>query len=90
MRYVGRSLASLVFATMPNTSERLVWLARQFDSLIERLHESPSLEERTKLLQRMKALIVEEIDTLIMFALNREKHDTTGSPQPDQTTAESR
>jgi hypothetical protein len=56
-------------------------LRHQFDSLVERLNESPSpnLEEQTKLLRKMKVLIV-EIDMLILSALKRDSQDTTISP----------
>lgn len=68
---------------MPQLSRRFNVLAHQFDSLVERLNESPtpSLEERTQLLRRMKVLLV-EIDMLIMSDLRRDDQGILGSPSP--------
>jgi hypothetical protein len=68
---------------MPTMSERLQWLAQQFDSLIEKLTASPIREDRTQILRRMRVLIV-EIDSLILSDLKRDKQETSGSPPSDQ------
>jgi hypothetical protein len=73
---------------MPNPSERFQLLGHQFDSLVAKLNEfpSPTLEERTKLLRRMKVLII-EIDMLILSVLKRDSEGATSSPPPDQPAA---
>jgi len=73
---------------MLKSSERFQLLGQQFGSLVERLNDSPSFEERTKLLQRMKVLIV-ELDMLVMSSLKRDSTDSTRPPLPHQPTAES-
>jgi hypothetical protein len=74
---------------MPNPSERFQSLGHQFDSLVERLNESPtpSSEERRKLLRQMKVLIV-EIDMLILSALKRDNQDASSTPSPDHSAAD--
>lgn len=62
--------------------------AHEFDSLVERLHESQSLEERRKLLRRMKVLIV-EINMLILSNLKIDSQGNPNLPSSDQPTAES-
>ena len=52
---------------MPKPSEQFQSLAREFDSLAERLNEFPPSEERTRLLQRMKA-IIDQLDGLVWDA----------------------
>jgi hypothetical protein len=64
---------------MGNPSERFPWLAHQFDALVENLDECASLEERKKVLTRMKVLI-EEIDQIIFSTLRR---DDAISPSPE-------
>ena len=59
--------------------------AHEFDSLVEKLHESSSLEERRKLLRRMKVLIV-EIDMLILSSLKRDGQGTPNPPPSGQPT----
>lgn len=73
---------------MPQPSHRFKLLTHQVDSLVEKLNESPTptLEERTKLLRRMKVLIV-EIDMLIMSDLRRDGQDILASPPPGQHAA---
>jgi hypothetical protein len=73
---------------MPHTPGRFPWLAHEFDSLVESLNECESLQERRKLLRRMKVLI-NEIDALIFSTLKRDKQDTVGSPSSNQPTVES-
>jgi hypothetical protein len=74
---------------MPKSSERFQFLAHEFDSLVEKYNESPtpSLEERTKLLRRMKVLIV-EIDMLILSSLKRDSQDASSPLSPDQSAAD--
>ena len=64
---------------MGNPSERIRWLAHQFDALLENLDECASLEERKRVLTRMKVLI-EEIDQIILSTLKR---DRAISPSPE-------
>jgi hypothetical protein len=71
---------------MTNPSGRFLWLANQFEALAERLNESLSTEERTKVLKRMKILI-NEIDQLIASTSNGHKQDATSTPA--QPTADS-
>lgn len=55
--------------------DRFLWLANQFEALVERLNVSPSVEERSKLLRRIKILI-DEIDQLIFSTSKRIEQDT--------------
>ncbi|MFI5419904.1 MAG: hypothetical protein ACHQ1H_02945 [Nitrososphaerales archaeon] len=73
---------------MPTSSDRFQLFAREFDSLVLALNVSPSVEDRTKLLRRMKVLIV-EIDMLILSNLKRENHDTTRLPRAEHPAADS-
>jgi hypothetical protein len=57
------------------------FFAHELESLVERLHESPSLGDRTRLLRRMKVLIV-EIDMLILSTLKRDRQDAPNSSSP--------
>ena len=61
--------------------EEFQFFAHELESLVERLHGSPSLEDRTKLLRRMKVLIV-EIDMLILSTLKRDRQDLQTRPRP--------
>ena len=61
---------------MPKPSKRLQQLTDEFDTLLERLHELPNLEERMKLLVRMR-ILVEEIDILIFSPEERLKPHST-------------
>lgn len=74
---------------MPHPSDRFRLLAHQVESLVERLNDfpPPSFDERTKLLRRMKVLIV-EIDMLIMSDLKRDGQDASSSPPPDQSVVD--
>jgi hypothetical protein len=74
---------------MPTSSERFQVLGDQFDSLVKRLNDSPapSLEERTKLLRRMKVLII-EIDMVILSTLKRDEQEATSSPSLGQSTTD--
>jgi hypothetical protein len=58
------------------TSDRLAKLARELDALVKDLAESPKLDERRRLLRRMKVLIV-EMDMLILSTL---REDAVSSP----------
>jgi hypothetical protein len=73
---------------MVNLSGRFRWLTHQFDALVEHPHESRSVEERKKVLKRMKILL-DENDELIFSSLKRDKQDTASSPPLDQPTADS-
>ena len=73
---------------MPNYSERFQLLSREFESLVQRLNDSPNLDERTKLLRRMKVLIV-ELEMLISSSLKRDTQDIPILSPPDQPIAES-
>ena len=64
---------------MGNPSERIRWLAHQFDALVENLDECASLEDRKRVLTRMKVLI-EEMDQIIFSTLRR---DGAISPSPE-------
>lgn len=44
---------------MCKSSDRFLFLSRQLGELAQNLNESPSLEERTRLLRRMKVVITE-------------------------------
>jgi hypothetical protein len=74
---------------MPQQSDRFRLLAHQVESLVERLNDfpPPSLDERTKVLRRMKVLIV-EIDMLIMSDLRRDSQEASSFPPPDQSAAD--
>ena len=71
---------------MRQPSERLEFLAHQFDTLVEGLNNSPDMEDRKQLLQRMLVLI-DEIDGLIFSDLKRDKQDTASSPHSSQPVA---
>jgi hypothetical protein len=71
---------------MNTSSERFQYLAFELVSQVERLSESSSSEDRTRLLRRMKVLIV-EIDMLILSSLKRDNHEITGSPLAKQSRA---
>lgn len=49
-----------------------------------RYSTAPSFDERTKLLRRVKVLIV-EIDMLIMSDLKQDGQEASSSPPPDQS-----
>jgi hypothetical protein len=68
---------------MHKQSERFLWLAHEFDTLVQNLEDCPSHEKRKQLLRRMKILI-DEIDKLILFTMNRDTQETTNFPQSDQ------
>ena len=63
---------------MPESSDRIQLLGKQFESLTLKLAEAQSLEERTKLLRQMKVLIV-EIDMVILSSLRRDNRDSTNA-----------
>jgi len=68
---------------MPASSDCFWLLSREFDSLVTKLNKSPSVEDRRRLLRRMKVLIV-EIDMLISSSLKQEIHDTIAFDQNEQ------
>jgi hypothetical protein len=80
---LGQKPDGLGESILPNTSQRFQLLTHQFDSLVERLNESPSqsLEEQTILLRKMKVLIV-EIDMLILSALKRNGREIASTRRP--------
>jgi hypothetical protein len=61
-------------------SERFQLLARQFVTLEQSLHESPSLEERAQLLRRMK-IVIAQMDNLILPTLEEWMQNPTASPR---------
>jgi len=66
-------------------SDRLKWLAQQFDFLVEKLNASPNPKEKTEILRLMRILIV-EIDSLISSDLRRDEQE---SPLSDQSRSAS-
>ena len=64
---------------MTNPSERFHWLADQFDALVENLDECSSMEERKRVLKRMKILI-DKLDQIILSTLKR---DSAILPSPE-------
>ena len=71
---------------MPESSDRIQVLGKQFESLMQKLAEAQSLEdERTKLLRQMKVLIV-EIDMVILSSLRRDDQDATSAVSHDRST----
>jgi len=73
---------------MSRQPDRFQWLAHEFDVLAQSLGDCPSLERRKQLLRRMKILI-DEIDKLIIFTLNREKPENPITSPSSQHTAKS-
>ena len=71
---------------MSKTSDRFQWLAREFELLAENLENCPNLEKRKQLLRRMKILI-DEIDTQILFIMKRDAQKTSSLPPLDQPAA---
>ena len=69
---------------MTNPSERFRWLAHQFDALVDNLDECTSMEERKRVLKRMKILI-DEIDEIILSTLKRDRaiSPSSESREPD-------
>ena len=67
---------------MPKPSEQFQSLAREFDSLAERLNQFPRSEERTRLLQRMKT-IIDQLDGLVWNA-TFEKDAPSPKPPPER------
>lgn len=73
---------------MPKQSERFLWLAHEFGTLVEGLEDCPNTEKRKQLLRRMKILI-DEIDKQILFTLKRDNEDIPNLPQRTQIVSES-
>jgi hypothetical protein len=57
---------------MSSPTERFQSLSQQLDALVSALHKSNSVNERVRLLRRMKILI-DEIDALNLPSLKRDK-----------------
>ena len=70
---------------MTKPLERFRWLANQFDALVDNLDECSSMEERRRVLKRMKILI-DEVNEIILSTLKR---DPANSPSPEQPTSQS-
>jgi hypothetical protein len=70
---------------MLQSSDRIEFLGNEFESLLKRLRESQSVEDRRQLLRQMKVLIV-EIDMVILSSLKQENHDSSQSVAADQLT----
>lgn len=75
--------AVITLSRMSTPPERLLSLAHEFDALAQSLSESPGLEERKRLLRRMKVVTV-EIDMLILSSL---KQDTQKNPPHENEPA---
>jgi hypothetical protein len=57
---------------MSSPTEKFQSLSQQLDALVSALHKSNSVNERARLLRRMKILI-DEIDALNLPSLKRDK-----------------
>jgi hypothetical protein len=71
---------------MPNPAERLQWLVHEFQAVVGRLNESPSLKDRKQLHLQMKILI-DEIDGLIFTNLKASRLVNKGSFLPNHDGA---
>lgn len=74
MEYHG---SNICFA-MSQPVDRIQLLGKQFESLMLKLAEAESLDERTNLLRQMKILIV-EIDMVILSCLRRDNQDSASA-----------
>jgi hypothetical protein len=73
---------------MPRLLDNFQLLAHQFDLLVEMINDCRDLKERMHLLRHTR-FNLNEIDALILSSLRRDMQDTTGSPPPEQPSADS-